>query len=66
MTFFPQPGFPHYPFDKLKDAAQVHGRTEICSSVSVCIPQIRPRATQSWRTGPRPAGYLASLGSEDL
>ena len=38
FAVFPQTGVPRDPFEKLADAAQVHGLTGICHSVAVHIP----------------------------
>ena len=35
---FPQKGVPRDPFEKLADAAQVHGLTGVCPSVAIHIP----------------------------
>ncbi len=38
FAVFPQKGVPRDPFEKMADAAQVHGLTGICSSVAIHIP----------------------------
>jgi L-rhamnose isomerase / sugar isomerase len=38
FAVFPQKGVPRDPFEKLADAAQVHGLTGICPSVAIHIP----------------------------
>jgi L-rhamnose isomerase/sugar isomerase len=38
FAVYPQTGVPRDPFEKLADAAQVHGLTGICPSVAVHIP----------------------------
>ena len=38
FAVFPQTGVPRDPFEKLADAAQVHGLTGICPSVAIHIP----------------------------
>ncbi len=38
FAVFPQRGVPRDPFEKLADAAQVHGLTGVCPSVAVHIP----------------------------
>ncbi len=35
---FPQPGVPRDPFEKVSDAAEVHGLTGVCPSVAIHIP----------------------------
>ena len=38
FAVFPQKGVPRDPFEKLADAAQVHGLTGVCPSVAIHIP----------------------------
>ena len=38
FAVFPQRGVPRDPFEKLADAAQVHGLTGVCPSVAIHIP----------------------------
>jgi L-rhamnose isomerase / sugar isomerase len=38
FAVFPQKGVPRDPFEKMADAAQVHGLTGVCSSVAIHIP----------------------------
>src|SRR5215204_3715994 len=38
FAVFPQTGVPRDPFEKLADAAQVHGLTGVCPSVAIHIP----------------------------
>jgi L-rhamnose isomerase/sugar isomerase len=38
FAVFPQKGVPRDPFEKLADAAQVHGLTSVCPSVAIHIP----------------------------
>lgn len=38
FAVFPQKGVPRDPFEKISDAAQVHGLTGVCPSVAVHIP----------------------------
>ncbi|MBA2509958.1 MAG: sugar isomerase, partial [Rubrobacteraceae bacterium] len=38
FAIFPQRGVPRDPFEKLADAARVHGLTGVCPSVAVHIP----------------------------
>jgi L-rhamnose isomerase / sugar isomerase len=38
FAVFPQKGVPRDPFEKMADAAQVHGLTSVCPSVAIHIP----------------------------
>ena len=38
FAVFPQRGVPRDPFEKMADAAQVHGLTGVCPSVAIHIP----------------------------
>ena len=38
FAVFPQKGVPRDPFEKMADAAQVHGLTGVCPSVAIHIP----------------------------
>ena len=38
FAVFPQKGVPRNPFEKMADAAQVHGLTGVCPSVAIHIP----------------------------